>query len=192
MSEESILKPEEGLALIQQVIARTKAQYRHNSFYFMLWGWLISIASFSFFILHHYTSFAYFYLPFPVLSATGILASGVHYIRQREQRRAESYIDFFFSRLWMVLCMGFIVIVIVSISQRLPPFLFVLVIAGIGTLLSGMVMQFKPLILGGALFFTVAIAGIFVSNDFKPLLLALTILTGLLLPGYLLKHREQE
>src|ERR1700743_2915932 len=154
MPEESILSPAEGLAIIQGVIVRTKEHYRNNSFYFMLWGWLISIASFSFFVLHHYTGFSWYFLPFPVLSGAGIILSVLHYFRERTEKIAETYTDFFFSRLWMVMGIGLIPVVVVSLSQKLPPFLFTLIIAGIGTLLSGMVMQFRPLMLGGGLFFT--------------------------------------
>lgn len=182
-----MLSPQEGLALIQTVIARTREHYRHNSFYFMLWGWLISIASFSFFVLHHYTSFTGFFLPFPILVSIGIATSVGRYLREKGRQHTETYTDFFFSRLWMVLGIAFIVVVIVSLSQKLPPFLFALVIAGIGTLVSGMIMRFRPLILGGVLFFVAAIAGIFISNEFKPLVLTFAIIAGYLLPGYLLK-----
>jgi hypothetical protein len=190
MPEESTLSPQEGLALIEDIIARTKAQYRNNSFYFMLWGWLISMASFFFFVLHHYTAFAYFFLPFPVLVIAGIVMSVIHFRRERRRQRTETYTDFFFSRLWMVLGIAFIVVVVVSLSQQLPPFLFALVIAGIGTLLSGMVLQFRPLIAGGGLFFVAAVAGIFIPNEYKPLLLGLAIMAGYLVPGYLLKARR--
>lgn len=188
MIEETTLSPGESLALIQGVIARTKERYRDNSFYFTLWGWLIAIAGAAFFVLHQFTGFKYFFLPFPVLVLVGIAFSVIRY--QQRPRAVETYTDFFFSRLWMAVGIGFIVTVTVAVSQRLSPILFTIVVAGIGTLVSGMIMRFRPLIAGGALFFAAAIAGVFVPDAYRPLLLSAAIVLGYLLPGYLLKKNE--
>ncbi|MDP9041255.1 MAG: hypothetical protein M3N30_04685, partial [Bacteroidota bacterium] len=72
-SIEHTLDPAGSLKLITEVIAKTKENIREHSFLFLLWGWLIAIASFSFFILHEYSSFRLFFLPFPVLALTGII-----------------------------------------------------------------------------------------------------------------------
>lgn len=188
MIEETPLSPGEGLALIQGVIARTKERYRDNSFYFMLWGWLIAVAGAAFFVLHRLTGFRFFFLPFPVLVATGIITSILHYLRR--PRSVETYTDFFFSRLWLAVGIGFIVTVAVAVSQGLSPILFAIVVAGIGTLVSGSIMRFRPLIAGGALFFVAAISGIFIPDGYRPLLLSAAIVLGYLLPGYLLKKNE--
>lgn len=187
MKSEESLGPQQSLLLIEDVITRTKDHFRSNSFYFMLWGWLISTASFSFFVLHQFTSFKFYFLPFPILVAAGIVTTLVAFFRDRARQNVETYSDHFISRLWMVLGLGFITIVVLSLSQHVAPFLFTIVIAAIGTLVSGLIMKFKPLITGGLLFFAAALIGIWVPEDFKPLLLTVSILTGYLLPGYLLK-----
>jgi len=83
------------------------------------------------------------------------------------------------------------VVVFVSVTQKLPPFLFTLIIAGVGTLASGMAMRFKPMIIGGSLFFAAAILGVYVPDIYKPLLVGIAIITGYLIPGYLLKASQQ-
>ena len=190
MMDETPLSPGESLAFIQGVIARTKGHYRDNSFYFLLWGWLIAVAGALFFVLHEYTKTTYYFLPFPVLAATGIVTSGIHY--RKHHKPAETYTDFFFTRLWLVVGIGFIVTVAVAVSQRLSPLLFTIVIAGIGTLVSGLILQFRPLIAGGVLFFAAAIAGIFIPDGYRPLLLTVAIVLGYLIPGYQLKGRQHD
>jgi hypothetical protein len=190
MTSEKTLTPRESLAVIREAINKTKDDFRSNSFYFLLWGWLIAAASVSFFLLHEYTTFKYYFLPFPILTLTGIVASLTWYFRQRSAAPTETYSGYFFNRLWLVLGIGFIVVVFVSVSQKLPPFLFTLVIAAIGTLLSGLSMQFKPLIIGGVLIFLAAIVGVYVPDTYKPLLLGVTIILGYLVPGYLLKSAK--
>ena len=185
-----MLSPQEGLALIEDIIARTKAQYRNNSFYFMLWGWLIALASFSFFVLHQYTAFQYYFLPFPVLVAVGIITTLTWFFKRKAAHPTEGYLNYFLSRMWLVIGISFIITVFVAVSQKLPPFLFTLIIAAIGTLVSGLAMKFKPLITGGILFFIAAVIGVFMPDSYKPLLSGIAIIAGYLVPGYLLRSAK--
>jgi hypothetical protein len=188
--EDKPLSPLESLEVITNAIRKTKDNFKENSSYFMLWGWLIAIASLSFFVLHQYTAFKYYFLPFPVLVAPGIVITLTWYFKKRSVSQTETYSDYFFSRLWLVLGMGFIAVVFVSVSQKIPPFLYTLVIAAIGTLASGLAVKFKPLIIGGVLFFAAAIVGVYLPDAYKPLLTGAAIVAGYLVPGYLLKSAK--
>jgi hypothetical protein len=186
-TEENQLLPLESLHVIHEAISKTRENFRENSFYFMLWGWLIAIASLAFFALHQYTGFRYYFLPFPVLVTAGILASVIWYMRKKAVSRTETYLGYFFSRMWLVLGLSFIAVVFISVSQRSLPFPYTLVLAAIGTLVSGLAMHFRPLIIGGVLFFVSALAGVFIPDPYKPLLAGLATVAGYLIPGYLLK-----
>jgi uncharacterized membrane protein len=187
IANENPLLPKESLDLIADAISKTTDNFKENSFYFLIWGWLIAIASFSFFLLHNYTSFQYYFLPFPVLVTAGIIATLSRYVKTKSVSRTETYFGYFFSRLWLVLGLSFIFIVFITVSQKLLPFSFTLIIAGIGTLVSGLAMNFKPLIIGGMLFFVAAIASVYTPDNYKPLLSGVAIVSGYLIPGYLLK-----
>jgi len=56
----------ESLALIREMIENAKARLGESSFFFLLWGWLVLIASLLHFILL-FTGFQYPYLPWPVV-----------------------------------------------------------------------------------------------------------------------------
>jgi len=185
------LSPLESLEVIADTIRKTKDNFKENSSYFMLWGWLIAIASFAFFVLHQYTAFKYYFLPFPVLVVTGIAVTLSSYFKRRSANATETYSGYFFSRMWLALGLGFIAVVFVSVSQKIPPFLYTLVIAAAGTLASGLVMKFKPLIVGGILFFAAAIIGVYLPDAYKPLLAGAAIVAGYLVPGYLLKSAKE-
>jgi hypothetical protein len=185
--DERILLPQESLALIAEAIRKTKENYRENSRFFLLWGWLIVTASLGFYVLRQYTATRFFFLPFPVLSAVGIVMSLVWYRQLKSEAPTETYLGYFFNRLWLVVGIGFIVVVFVSVSRGWSPFLFTPVVAGIGTLVTGLAMKFRPLVWGGILFFTAAVAGIYLPNAGLPLLNGLAMIGGYLVPGYLLK-----
>ncbi len=185
---EDNLDPAQGLQMIAEVIAKTKENIKEHSFLYLLWGWLIAIASFSFFILHSYTSFKLFFLPFPVLALTGIIISVLHYTAKRHQ--SETYIGYYLKKLWLVLGISFILVVFINAVEADPPFTYTLLISGIGTMVSGLVLRFRPLVLGGVLFLLFSVASIFTPDVYKPLLQGIAVIAGYLIPGYLLKYSK--
>jgi hypothetical protein len=189
--DERSLLPQESLALIAEAILKTKENFRVNSRFFLLWGWLIAAASLGFFGLRQYTETKFFFLPFPVLALAGIVTSLIWYRQARSEAPTETYLGYFFHRLWLVLGIGFILVVYISVSRGWPPFLYTLIMAGIGTTVSGMVMKFRPLVWGGILFFAAAVAGIYLSDAALPLLMGLAMIGGYLVPGYLLKAAHE-
>ncbi|MOA52277.1 hypothetical protein D3C78_1755500 [compost metagenome] len=86
--------------------------------------------------------------------------------------------------------MGFIITVFVNLAQKQLPFTDTLIIAGIGTLVSGWIMKFKPLIIGGFLFFAASFATLFIYDEYKALVHGIAIVMGYLIPGYLLKQSK--
>jgi hypothetical protein len=189
--EERSLLPQESLALIAEAILKTKENFRENSRFFLLWGWLIAAASLGFFALRQYTGTKLFFLPFPVLALAGIVTTLIWYRQVKSEAPTETYLGFFFNRLWLVLGISFILVVYISVSRGWPPFLYTLIVAGIGTAVSGLAMKFRPLVWGGMLFFAAAVAGIYLPDVYLPLLNGLAMFGGYLVPGYLLKAAHE-
>jgi|SRR5580704_439518 hypothetical protein len=187
-TQENELTPSEGLQKIAEIIGRTKENIKGQSFCFLLWGWLIAIASFLFFILHSYTSFTLYFLPFPILAICGIIATIYYY--KGKWYDSETYLGYYLKILWLVLGLSFILVVFINVMEQYPPFTYTLLIGGIGTLVSGFVLRFKPLIAGGVLFLLFSVASIFVSDSVKPLLQGVAVVAGYLIPGYLLKNSK--
>src|SRR4029078_8578611 len=159
---ENELNPLQSLQLITEVITKTKENFRRYSFLYLLWGWLIAIASFAFFILHQYTSFDLFFLAFPLMAGCGILITVLHYRLKRHD--TETWLSGYLKNLWLVLGISFILVVFINIVQQRPPFTYTLLIGGGGNLISGMSLRFRPLIFGGIIFFLFALlSGLFVT-----------------------------
>jgi len=186
---EETLSPRESLDLIANAIAKTRENLQGNSFGFLLWGWLIAAASFSYFLLHQYTPSRFYFIPFPVLAAIGIFST-VIWLRKRNKRTTLSYTTYFINKLWVVLGACFLIVVFINVSQGKMPFTYTLIVAGIGTLVSGWVMKFRPLVIGGILLFLASITSIYVVDGYKPLLHGVSIIAGFLIPGYLLKKAK--
>jgi len=186
---EQTLSPRESLDLIADAIAKTREDLRGNGFGFLLWGWLIATASFAFFVLKHYTSFQLYFIPFPVLSSIGIAWTAI-WLRKRTTRTTLSYTTYFMNKLWIVLGVCFLMVVFINVSHGEMPFTYTLIIAGIGTLVSGWVMKFRPLVIGGILLLAASIGSVYIADEYKPLLHGVAIIAGYLIPGYLLKKAK--
>ena len=148
MESEKSLSPQESLGLIADAITKTKDNIRKNSFGFLLWGWLIAIASFAYFLLYHYTGTQYYFVPFPILASIGIFAT-ISSLKKGNSEMTLTYATYFINKMWIVLGISFIIVVFINVMQGKMPFTYTLIIAGIGTLVSGWVMKFLPLIVGG-------------------------------------------
>ena len=185
---ETGLDPSQSLHLISETINKTKENIREHGFCFMLWGWFIAIASFSFYALHEFTSFRYYFLPFPILVGIGILITIAYYIRSENQ--SETFLSHYLKRMWIVLGICFILVVLTNIIQDHQPFTYTILIGGIGTLASGLVLKFRPLIIGGILFLIAFVFSTFVAEDYRPLIQGIAVVFGYLIPGYLLKNSK--
>jgi hypothetical protein len=189
MDTEKILSPQESLTVIADTITRTKENIRENSFCFLLWGWLIAAASFMEYFLHHFTTIRFYFIPFPVLAATGIITT-IIYFKRKNNSSSLTYIMYFINKMWIVLGICFIMVVFINVSQGKLPFTYTLLIAGIGTLVSGWVMKFRPLITGGILFLIATILSIYLAYEYQPLLNGFAVIAGYLIPGYFLKNSK--
>ena len=182
---EPVLTPAESLQLIAGVMSDGRHSVRSWRFVFLLWGWLIAAASLLFFVLKEYTDFRAYFLPFPILILAGILLMVRHFRQQRYN--SEGYADHYVKQLWTVLGIAFMVVVLVSVIRQVPPFTYTMVLGGIGTLVTGRLIRFTPLVAGGVLFLSLAVTSVFMPDAYKPLMQAVAVLLGYLAPGYLLK-----
>lgn len=187
---EPVLSPAESLQLIAGVMAGTKHSVRSWKYVFLLWGWLIMMASLLFYVLKEFTGFPAYFLPFPLLVATGVILTFRHF--QKHRYTSEGYADHYVKQLWTVLGIAFAVVVMVSVIRQVPPFTYTMVIGGIGTLVTGRLIRFRPLMAGGILFLAMAIGSVFTPDAYKPLMQAAAVFGGYLLPGYLISDQKQQ
>ena len=184
------LSPQESLNIISEAINQTKDNFKEQSFYFILWGWLISIASFSHYLIIRQTDIEHSYIPWLILIPLGWIISITYSIKRERAKKYETLFDMFLKYLWVVIAISFIGILFISFYQKINPTAFILLLAGIGTLISGLVMKFKPLSIGGIFLFVFSIASLFVNNSDTLLINAIAIIIGYLIPAYLLKKTE--
>ncbi|MCX8490557.1 MAG: hypothetical protein ORN54_05770 [Cyclobacteriaceae bacterium] len=189
INETEKLSPQQSLDLIQTMINEAKGNVRDNSFYYLFWGWVLIVAHLGSFVLNT-LEFANPYRVWLIIIPAWII-SILYGIRQRKkQKRANTHLEKINMTLWI--SFGVLAVVIPFfgsfINYQINP--VTLLVASMATFISGVVLKFRPLMLGGVIFFVFGLASFFFSNEQQSLLSAFAIALGYLVPGYLLKSQK--
>lgn len=191
------LTPEESFSIINKAIANFKLNFRETAKVFLLWGWVLAIASLSNFIILKilYSREASIGLLSLFNWAAYILIGFIIMLfmehKINKDKKVFSYIESYFKNLWSVTAASFIIATFLCIKMEINPPAIMLLIAGIATTTSGLLIKYRPLIIGGMTFFIFSLAATFVSNEYISLIVFAAIICGYLIPGYLLKSTKE-
>lgn len=189
---EKTLTNQESLQLIREMVATSKNNLKDNSIFYLLWGWLVlaaSLSQFAFIQLH----LQYSWLPWPVLMTIGGVASGIIGYRLGKKSNVISHLDKMMIYLWYSFVVVLLIIIVMAIFHKISwmvVYPLIISLYGMGTFISGGILKFKPLIIGGVACWVISIVAFFVANEYVLLLTALSIVIAYLIPGYMLKAKS--
>lgn len=181
----------ESLALIESMINKAQNKYSENGTLYLLWGWIVFICS----ILH------YGLLTFTQLGKSASLvwlltlfamAYQIYYISKKQRKATvKNYTDEIIGYVWMVfgICMGLVSFIISQLGTWQLLYAFILLFYGMPTFLTGAIMRFKPLKIGGLICWALAVCSVFVQSREIILLLIPAVLGAWIIPGYLLRAK---
>ena len=193
------LTPEESFNIINKAISNFKMNYRESAKTFLLWGWVLTLASFSNFIIlkildtkEAFNLMGLFSLGnWVVFSLIGFIILFFMGRKIKKEKKIYSYLDTYIKKLWIVTAASFFIAIILCIKLEIAPPPIMLLIGGIATTTSGLLIKFRPVIIGGIAFFIFSIATTFVSNEYIALIVGAAIICGYLIPGYFLKSAKE-
>jgi hypothetical protein len=187
-NEEKMMSGEESLRIITEMINKTKVNIRQGSFHLLFWGWLIFACSISEYLLMKFTGLIHpYYVWFFVIP--GAFVSMIYGFVTGRKAKVHTYADMLYMWTWLGFLIAGIVLFIVH-SKRLDTVgPYILLLAGFPTFVSGFIIKFRPLIIGGICFWVMAIIVTFAGPSVAPLGMPIAVLTGYLIPGYMLKYK---
>ncbi|MEP3389834.1 MAG: hypothetical protein ABJO02_16710 [Reichenbachiella sp.] len=189
MKEE--LSHTESLKIINEMIAEAKNNYEQSgSFYFLLWGWVVMIANLGHFILDKYTSFEYPFIFWALTIPAGIAAAW-YSSKQKKEAQTTTHLSRLYGEVWAALGVCLILSLFFMSKINYNHSAVILMLAGVGTYLSGRMLKFRPLVFGAIALWTSAIVCFNLPMTDQYLVGAIGILLGYLIPGYLLKSAEK-
>ncbi len=189
-NEEKKLTQEESLRIIHEMISAAKNDVKSDSFIFLLWGWLVFIASVTQFILEVMNiengSMAWLLMPL------GGIITAIHFFRQTKKEKVKTHVSEFLKYTWIAFGAAMAVIMFFhqwGASQILP---IIMTLYGIGLFISGGALKFTPLILGGIFCWLCAIAAFQIEGIYQLLIIASAVFGGYIVPGYLLQMNNKK
>lgn len=181
----------QGLDIIRKMIDSSRKNYSETAWYFLIWGWVILAAS-----LIHYAIIQLQWTSNPMFVWFGALVMGILYtvirsIREEHSSTNKTFVDYCLAGLWIGSNGMFLITILLGIQFGwYVAFPIFMAVYGWGTFTSGIILKFRPLIIGGIISFVIAAVSVYVQSEEILLLLALSLLCSYLIPGYLLQNRK--
>jgi hypothetical protein len=191
MEAQKNMTGEDSFKLIQQMINTAKNDMEDSSFYFLLWGWLVFIASIGNFILIK-MSYEYNWILWAVLMPLGGLITTLYSRRQNKMQRVKTYIDELMKFVWIAFVVSLFIVLFFMSRLQLSTYPLIMLIYGVWLFVSGGALKFRPLILGGIINWLLAIVSFFLVFNGQLITLALAVLTGFIIPGHMLKKKNSQ
>ncbi len=183
------MSPQESMALINSMINRARRRYKDNSFFFLLWGWIVLVASGSHFYFLEFTDYPYPYIGWS-LNIIGAIASVIRSIKDAKKAVVSSYADRIYGYLWLALGLAMFTLVFNGEMFEWAVVPFILLLVAIGTFVSGAMMKFVPLQVGGIAFWILCFVAFRVSEAQQMLIMSISMI-GYLIPGYMIRHKAK-
>jgi hypothetical protein len=188
-NEEKQMTGEESLKIISEMINKTKMNLRQSSFHLLFWGWLIFFCSLSEYLLWKLTDYASpWYVWFFVIP--GAFVSLIYGFVKGRKESVWTYASMIYVWTWMGFLVSSVVLFTVLWQRMESVSPLILIMAAMPTLVSGLILKFRPLIIGAVTFWIFAIVAHFGGPTFAGLAVPAAMITGYLIPGYMLKRKN--
>lgn len=186
--QESIT-PDESLRIISSMIEKTKKGISDRSQYFLIWGWGTFLACIAQFILKVIFLYPYHYRVWLVIVPCFILST-ITGFRNKQKQKVKTYVSETMSELWLALGVTFFVMIILFSKLGWKDcYPFYIMLYGLGTFMSGRILKFRPLIIGGIVCWLLAVVCVWVKYDYQILFTAAALLVSYIIPGHMLRHK---
>jgi hypothetical protein len=177
-----------SLQLIDQMIKQAKNRISENGFLYLLWGWLILFCSLGHFVL---LQAGWFTHPEVIWSVCwlAVIFQVIYLSKKKGKRTVKTYSENIIGFVWVSfgICIFILMFILAKRQAWNNMYPLLLMLYGLPTFLSGVVMQFRPLRLGGISCWILSVISLFLLPIYGLLLLAAAMITAWIIPGYLLR-----
>ena len=196
MEKEPAFTEVQSLELIQSMINKAKNRFTENGHLYLLWGWAVLICSITQFTLLHFVHYSRHYLVW-TLTWLVVIYQMIYIYRREKKAKVKTYTDDIIGFIWitfviLMFLFGFLFGNVMGEEYYKfinPGFL---ALYGMPTFLSGVILRFRPLRIGGICCWALSVVASYVLYDYQLLLLGLGVAIAWILPGYILKARYKK
>jgi hypothetical protein len=184
---------QESFDVIAKMISQAKNEYSCNGEGWLLWGWLLFLASASSAILSQMDQGKY--IPW-IWDAMGIIVVlyFIYGLISKKIKKVKTYVEEMLNKFAIGFFLSLIATIIAtSIKGDSFAFGYFFILYAFWMFINGSAIRFKPLIIGAFINWAAAIS-IFIIKDFKSAMIisAVAIAAGYLIPGYMLRNQNKK
>ncbi len=190
MENNESLSANDSLKLIESMIHKAQNRFSENGTLYLLWGWVVffcSIIQYLFLKFNQDTNGSLVWL----VTILVMIYQIIYLSKNQKTVKVKTYADEIIGYVWMTfgICMGLLTVIMSKLNIWMLFYPFIFLFYGIPTFLSGAIMRFKPLMIGGFCCWILSIAATFITSVEVILLFIPAVLVGWIIPGYLLRAR---
>lgn len=186
--EDKNLTGHESLSIISQMIRVARDDHRETGNGWLIWGWLLFLASVLSAFFSHYRLSTGISITWITMLIVGLVLNAVFHIRRR--KTVNTYIQDLIDKIATGFFISLFAIVASTFLSRNQNFSFgyYYILYAFWMYIHGSALHFKPLIVGAVINWAAAVA-IFIIKDFQydMIVSAIAVSAGYLVPGYMLK-----
>src|SRR5690349_6070309 len=145
------LSAHQSLDLIASMIRQAKGNVQKSSFYFLLWGWTIVIANLGVYIMLEFTTYKNPFIVFSITIPSAII-SAIYGANQRKKVAAPTVLDSIYKWLWIGIAINCFIMAVFGGKTNWQINPVIITMCAVPTFISGIMLRFKPLVIGGSLF----------------------------------------
>ena len=168
---------------------------REGSFYYLLWGWALILGGLANYFLIRYLLGQERYddimlmslLAWGVFIIAAMIIQFVYQSRSGKKERVVTHLDRYLTILWVAAGMLMGLMTFLSLKVNAYPTPFILGVTAMATAVSGLMVRFRPLVIGAMVFLAAAVISSFLNGTDQLLVFAVAMLLGYLIPGYIIR-----
>lgn len=185
------LNKNESFEIISKMINSSRQKINDNSIFFLIWGWTVFSAALLQYILLK-LQIEKHYLPWPFLTTAAVISHIVYGMRLSKNVTTKTYLDDFLKTMWFsisgAIAIGFPLTIYMANFKT--SYMLTILLYSLGSFITGILLKFKPLIFGAVLSALCCINFAFLGFPEILLIMAVSILFTYIIPGHLLKRRN--
>ena len=179
-----------SLQLIESMINKAKNNFSESGTLYLIWGIVVFVCSMVQFIaLYFYNYQEAYYIWF--LTWLVVIYQVIFLSRRAKKERVKTYTADILKYVWLcfVACMVLFIFILQyqHAYHSINP--AILVLYGIPTFLSGIILKFRPLVIGGSICWLLSAGSVFVPDEFQLLFLCAAVFSAWIIPGVLLRRK---
>ena len=183
--EDRRLNEKESLELISQMIQNTKTRVeKHAGTPFLIWGYAtVLIALVEWYLITETGNLAWNWLWFllPV-----VCAPSTYFLKRKRDPMVKTYVDRVVASIWIVFGGAAFLLSIAAFVMPVPILFVILLLMGMGTMLTGLVIHFKVAVVCGLLGALASLGCLWMLSIDQLLVFAVAFVFMMIIPGHVL------